>query len=219
MLQGSVGKLRADEGCVTDFVTLVTMLTVGEWFVASVWILRPGEGDPVVEDMLTRRPGGLGLFGASGSRPDFVARPSTPNGPPSVVDACNNYRPHPGRLGVEQDAYFIVDSMGNRVFRRRVESNLRDLARFGEMIRMGGSYNGQQIVPTVVIDGIRQGGNQALFAPAGYKTLPGWSYRDMWWVSHNSHGAFTARGIHGQAIYIDPEGRDGGSTLCLAPQG
>ena len=26
----------------------------------------------------------------------------------------------------------------------------------------------------------------------------------MWWVSHNAHGAFTARGIHGQAIYIDP---------------
>ena len=26
----------------------------------------------------------------------------------------------------------------------------------------------------------------------------------MWWVSHNEHGAFTARGIHGQGIYIDP---------------
>ena len=26
----------------------------------------------------------------------------------------------------------------------------------------------------------------------------------MWWVSHNEHGAFTARGIHGQAIYVDP---------------
>ena len=26
----------------------------------------------------------------------------------------------------------------------------------------------------------------------------------MWWVSHNAHGAYTARGIHGQAIYIDP---------------
>ena len=26
----------------------------------------------------------------------------------------------------------------------------------------------------------------------------------MWWVSHNAHGAFTARGTHGQAIYVDP---------------
>jgi CubicO group peptidase (beta-lactamase class C family) len=27
----------------------------------------------------------------------------------------------------------------------------------------------------------------------------------MWWVSHNDHGAFTARGIHGQTVYIDPK--------------
>ena len=26
----------------------------------------------------------------------------------------------------------------------------------------------------------------------------------MWWVSHNAHGAFMGRGIHGQAIYVDP---------------
>ena len=85
-------------------------------------------------------------------------------------------------------------------------SNLtvRDLARFGELMRLDGRYNGQQIVPKTVIDDIRKGGDRALFAPAGYKTLPGWSYRNMWWISHNDHAAFTARGIHGQAIYIDP---------------
>lgn len=27
----------------------------------------------------------------------------------------------------------------------------------------------------------------------------------MWWVSHNEHGAYMARGVHGQAIYIDPK--------------
>jgi CubicO group peptidase (beta-lactamase class C family) len=27
----------------------------------------------------------------------------------------------------------------------------------------------------------------------------------MWWVSNNEHGAYSARGIHGQAIYIDPK--------------
>ena len=26
----------------------------------------------------------------------------------------------------------------------------------------------------------------------------------MWWVTHNDHGAFMARGVHGQALYIDP---------------
>lgn len=27
----------------------------------------------------------------------------------------------------------------------------------------------------------------------------------MWWVTHNEHGAYAARGIHGQTIYIDPK--------------
>lgn len=27
----------------------------------------------------------------------------------------------------------------------------------------------------------------------------------MWWVLNNEHGAYSARGIHAQAIYIDPK--------------
>ena len=34
--------------------------------------------------------------------------------------------------------------------------------------------------------------------------LEGWSYRNMWWITHNHHHAYMARGVHGQAIYIDP---------------
>ena len=26
----------------------------------------------------------------------------------------------------------------------------------------------------------------------------------MWWVFHNDHGAFAARGVYGQTIYVDP---------------
>jgi CubicO group peptidase (beta-lactamase class C family) len=35
--------------------------------------------------------------------------------------------------------------------------------------------------------------------------LPGYSYRNMWWVTHNAHGAFEARGIHGQRLYVAPK--------------
>jgi CubicO group peptidase (beta-lactamase class C family) len=55
------------------------------------------------------------------------------------------------------------------------------------------------------VDDIRRGADKAEFAKAGYTLLPGWSYRNMWWVTHNEHGAYMARGIHGQAIYIDPK--------------
>ena len=41
---------------------------------------------------------------------------------------------------------------------------------------------------------------------AGYTLLQGWSYKNMWWITHNAHGAYMARGIHGQTIVIDGGG-------------
>jgi hypothetical protein len=108
------------------------------------------------------------------------------------------------RLGAEQDAYITVDTAGTEFAGGGLNTTLRDLARFGEMMRNGGRAMGQQVVPREVVDQICRGGDPAKFVSAGYHTLPGWSYRSMWWVSHNPHGAYMARGIHGQAIYIDP---------------
>ena len=86
---------------------------------------------------------------------------------------------------------------------------LADLARFGEAMRNGGRVGAKaderQIIPAAVVARIAAGGRRDDFAKADYPLLPGWSYRSQWWVSHNSHGAYTARGIHGQAIYIDPK--------------
>lgn len=109
------------------------------------------------------------------------------------------------KLGAEHDADFVVDSNGAAVAGGGLSMTLRDAARFGEMIRLNGRFNGQQIVPRQAIASIRQGASQADFAKAGYTTLPNWSYRSQWWVSHNNDGAFTARGIYGQVIYIDPK--------------
>lgn len=108
------------------------------------------------------------------------------------------------RLGSEQDAYFTVDSIGTPFAGGGLNAGLRDMARFGEMLRNGGRFNGQQIVPESVVKDIRQGGDKEAFAKAGYSQLKGWSYRAMWWVTHNPDGAYMARGVHGQSIYIDP---------------
>ena len=108
------------------------------------------------------------------------------------------------KLGAEQDAYMSVDSIGTPFAGGGLNLGLRDLARFGEMIRNHGYYHGRQIIPAEVVADIRSGGDKEKFAKAGYSLLEGWSYRNMWWVTHNEHGAFMARGVHGQALYIDP---------------
>jgi hypothetical protein len=109
------------------------------------------------------------------------------------------------KLGVEEDAYIIVDPVGAAACGGGLNLTLRDLARFGEMMRNGGSFNGQQIVPKAVVEDIANGANRDHFAKANYVTLPGWSYRNQFWVSHDRFGAYTARGIHGQACWIAPK--------------
>jgi len=108
------------------------------------------------------------------------------------------------KMGAEQDAYMSVDSTGTPFAGGGLNTGLRDLARFGEMIRNKGRYNRRQIVPEATVEDIRRGASKEAFAKAGYKLLQGWSYRNMWWVTHNEHDAFMARGVHGQALYIDP---------------
>lgn len=108
------------------------------------------------------------------------------------------------RLGMEHDGFFTVDSSSAEFAGAGLNLTLRDMARFGEMMRLDGRYDGRQIVPKAVVDDIRQNGDRAQFAKAGMKSRPGWSYRNKWWVHNNPHGVFQAIGIHGQTVYVDP---------------
>ena len=109
------------------------------------------------------------------------------------------------KLGTEQDGYFSVDAIGTPFAGGGFNLGLRDLARFGQLILNDGKVGAEQIIPKSAIDDIRKGGSKEAFAKAGYSLLKGWSYRDMWWITNNDHGAFCARGVHGQVIYIDPK--------------
>ena len=109
------------------------------------------------------------------------------------------------KLGCEEDAYVTVDSIGVPFGGGGLNASLRDMARFGEMLRCGGASQGQQVVPEAVVADCNRGADPARFAKAGYALLPGYSYRNMWWVTHNEHNAYEARGIHGQRLYIAPK--------------
>ena len=108
------------------------------------------------------------------------------------------------RMGAEHDAYMTVDSKGTPFAGGGLSAGMRDLGRIGLLVLNGGKINGQRLFPQQVVEHIRAGGDKKAFAKAGYKTLDGGSYRSMWWIFHNKHGAFAARGVHGQTIYVDP---------------
>jgi CubicO group peptidase (beta-lactamase class C family) len=108
------------------------------------------------------------------------------------------------QMGAEQDGYLTVDSIGTPFAGGGLSAGLRDLARIGQLMLNGGVLHGKRLFPSAVSRNIQAGGDREAFARAGYTTLPGGSYRSMWWVLHNDHGAYAARGVHGQTLYVDP---------------
>ncbi|MEZ2720890.1 serine hydrolase domain-containing protein [Paenalcaligenes hominis] len=108
------------------------------------------------------------------------------------------------KIGAEQDAYMTVDAKGTPFAGGGLSAGLRDLGRIGQLVLNKGQLGGRQILPAQAIENIQLGGDKSVFAKANYTTLPNASYKSMWWIFHNDHRAFAARGVHGQTIYIDP---------------
>ncbi len=113
-------------------------------------------------------------------------------------------------LGCEEDACMLVDDEGTEFAGGGLNPTARDMARFGEAMRLAGegdAFHGRVVVPPAVVHDIRTRGNVDAFRANGPPTLPGGAYRAMWWVMNDAHGSYAARGIHGQAIVVDPTAR------------
>lgn len=108
------------------------------------------------------------------------------------------------KIGMEQDAYYQVDGKGIAFTGGGFNAGMRDLGRFGELLRNHGSFNGEQLFPAQAVKDIEKGGSKEAFAKSDHPGLKGWSYRNMWWIPENKDGAYAARGVHGQTIYVDP---------------
>ena len=98
------------------------------------------------------------------------------------------------RIGTEQQATWLLAKTGQEISGCCVQAAPRDYARFGLFILEGARIEGQPIVP----DG--------WLAEATRKQAdigaPGRGYGYQWWTYDD--GAFAARGIFGQGIFIDP---------------
>jgi len=105
-------------------------------------------------------------------------------------------------MGAEQDAYQTVDGKGVPFAGGGVTAGLRDLGLLGLVMLNQGEINGKKLFPAEVVQTIAAGGDPAKFS--GFPTLPNGSYTSQWWVFDNDHGAYAARGVHGQTIYVDP---------------
>ena len=97
--------------------------------------------------------------------------------------------------GMEQQATWILSKTGREISGCCIQAATRDFARFGVFVLNGARVGGQSVAP----DGWLE---QATTRRADIGR-PGRGYGYQWWTADD--GSFTARGIFGQGIFIDPK--------------
>ncbi len=109
-----------------------------------------------------------------------------------------------GPMGAEADAFWSTDRAGREFAFCCLNATLRDYARFGRLYLEGGAREGRQIVPA--------GWVAASVNPTAAHLLPGdnpassWTfgYGYQWWIPEEPQGDYTAIGVWGQYLYVDP---------------
>lgn len=103
-------------------------------------------------------------------------------------------------LGMESDGFYIMDGapgVGREFSGAGFNATLRDWARFGLMMLNRGAANGHQIVSEEWVD--------KSTAPTASEDATG-GYGFQWWTMPNSP-AYSAIGLQGQYVFVDPATR------------
>ncbi len=98
-------------------------------------------------------------------------------------------------FGMEQNASWLLGSTGHEISGCCLQASTRDFARFGLFILGGGMAEGKSVLPNGWITAATTKQADTDKAEVGY------GYQ--WWIM--DHGSYTARGIFGQGIFIDPK--------------
>jgi CubicO group peptidase (beta-lactamase class C family) len=111
-------------------------------------------------------------------------------------------------LGADRDAYYWLTRARPRtaIGGGSFNATARDVARLGLLMANDGMVNGRQLVPR---DWVRRSRGSDLLqlavgelGPSGYSH---YGYANQWWtLGSGSFDAFTALGVHGQYLFVDP---------------
>ncbi|OYU44541.1 MAG: serine hydrolase [Burkholderiales bacterium PBB4] len=98
-------------------------------------------------------------------------------------------------VGMEQQATWLLSKSGNEISGCCIQAASRDYARMGQFILEGAKVKGQSIVP--------EGWLAEATTARTSIGQPERGYGYQWWTY--ADGSFSARGIFGQGIFIDPQ--------------
>ncbi|MEP9387443.1 serine hydrolase [Mesorhizobium sp. KR9-304] len=108
-------------------------------------------------------------------------------------------------VGAHSDGLVTIDRAGTARAAGGVSMTARDLARVGEMMRLGGVGPIGHVVSERWVRDTLGAGDRAAWKAGDFPHLfANGSYRNKWYSSGRESGAFCAIGIHGQWLYVDP---------------
>jgi len=109
-------------------------------------------------------------------------------------------------LGMEADGSWMVDGTGpdaTEIAFTGVSARLRDYGRFGLLMADDGIWEGTRLLP--------EGWVRQATVPSTPQVQPGrlyegypLGYQYQWWTLPWGDGVFTAQGVNGQLVYVDP---------------
>lgn len=106
-------------------------------------------------------------------------------------------------------SYVTVDRVGTARAAGGICITVEDLARLGDLVRMGGrNAADQQIVPAAWIEDLHANGNRQAWVDGNFADMfPEGRYRSCWYQVGDARGSFCGVGIHGQWVWVDPVSR------------
>ena len=110
---------------------------------------------------------------------------------------------HP--MGAGNAAWLLHDKQDTALAGAGFGSSLHDMARFGELVRLEGRFNGQNILQPGTVADLRNGGDATAFRAGRANTREGSNYHNQWWIASANDHSLEARGFGGQRLYIDPQ--------------
>ncbi len=108
------------------------------------------------------------------------------------------------KIGMENDAYYMVDDTGMEWALGGLNATLRDYAKFGLLYLNKGAWNGKQIVPEDWVNASHSLKEPHLQPGDNELSSNTWGYGYQWWVPGFPETDYLAAGIYNQYIYIDP---------------
>lgn len=121
----------------------------------------------------------------------------------SITDYVQEKVWHP--LGMESDAYWMVDDNNVEMAFAGLNATARDYAKLGELYRNNGNWQGRQIAPARWIkDSVTPDAPHLL--PGADNPLSDFplGYGYQWWVMDGDEGEYSAIGVYNQFIYVNP---------------